>query len=198
MTMKRSKGNNNKKSIFLGLILLLLALGLFLFEDQDTPTVTTQPNFRSKETQDLVNRHLRETTQDIVLRQQKAAIDSKREILNSQKSGPQRKFDYNPQRLEITNYDENPTFNQELGRGVKGYDFPQDPSQIVQSKLFQDQTDEKYSEQYKKEYVRQFVENARNAGWDIKVDASYRVISAKPIQRAPAYNILQGTGEGSH
>ncbi len=197
MRMKKPKDNSNNKSIFLGLILLLLAFGLFLFEDQDSHKAAPLTNFRSKETQDLVNRHLRETSQEIALKQQKALLESQREILNSQKSGPQKKFDYNPQRLEISKYDENPTFNQELGRGVKSYDFPQDPSQIVQSKLFQDQAEEKYSEQYKKEYIRQFIENARHAGWDIKVDASYRVISAKPVERRPAYDVLQGQGEGS-
>lgn len=196
--MKKPTEKKNNNSIFLGLILLLLALGFFLFEDQEAQKPKSQANLRSKETQDLVNRHLRETSQDIVLREQKSAIAAQAEILNSQKSGPQKKFDYNPQRLEISQFDDRPAFNQELGRGVRSYEFPQDPSQIVQSKLFQDQAEEKYSEQYKKEYVRQFIENARNAGWDLKVDASYRVISAKPIERRPAYNVLQGQGEGSH
>ncbi len=198
MSMKKPNDKKNNNSVFLGLILLLLALGLFLFEDQEAQKPKAQTNFRSKETQDLVNRHLRETSQDIALTQQKAAIAAQKEILNLQKSAPQKKYDYNPQRLEISQYEEKPLFNQELGRGVKSYDFPQDPSQIVQSKLFQDQAEEKYSEQYKKEYVRQFIENARNAGWDLKVDASYRVISAKPIERRPAYDVLQGQSEGSH
>ena len=195
--MKKTDENKNRKSIFFGLILLLLALGLFLFEDQENKKQGFQQNFRSKETQELVNRHLRETSQDITLKQQKASIESQKEILKAQSSRPQKKFDYNPHQLEISEYQENPIFNQELGRGVKSYDFSQDPNQIVQSKLFQDQTLEKYTEQYKKEYTRQFIENARQAGWEIKVDASYRIISARPIQRSPAYQIIESTPSGS-
>ncbi len=181
----------------MGLILLLLAVGLFLLEDDGTPKSQTHQGLRSKETQELVNRHLRETSQEMILKQQKSAIEAQQEILNSQKSGPQQKFNYNPHQLEISEYQDNPTFNQEVGRGVKSFDYAKDPNEIVQGKLFQDQAEEKYSEQYKKEYARQFVENARTAGWEIKVDASYRVISAKRIQRAPSYQVFEGDTSGS-
>ena len=42
-----------------------------------------------------------------------------------------------------------------------------------------------HNEAYRKEYVRQFLDNARRAGWEIRLDDDYRVISAKRI-RTPA------------
>lgn len=194
--MKTTKENKKNKNILLGLILLLLAVGLFFMAENDVKK-SVDVGLQSKETQELVNRHLRETSQDMILKQQKSQLESQKEILNAEKNGPQQKYNYNPHKLEISQYEENPDFNKAVGRDSKVYSYAQDPNQVVQGKLFQDQAEEKYSEQYKKEYARQFIENARNAGWDIKVDASYRVISAKKLQRAPTYDVFQGEGSGS-
>ncbi len=196
MRMKRSDESKKGRSVLLGLILLLLAVGLFLMEDEEK-AIEQVKNLNSKEAQQLVNRHLRQTSQNMVLNQQKSAIETQKEMINAQKSKPQQKFDDRSQELEISQYQDNPMFNQSVGRGAKSYDPAQDPSQIVQGKLFQDQVEEKYSEQYKKEYTRQFIENAKSAGWEIKVDASYRVISTKKIQRAPTYEVFEGENGGS-
>ena len=195
--MKTIEKNKKNKSILFGLLLLLLAIGFFLIPDSDDKSVH-HLDLQSKETQDRINRHLRETSQDMVLKQQKSLLESQKELLRAQQDGPQQKYNYNPHKLEISHYDEHPDFNKAIGRESKSYDYAQDPNQIVQGKLFQDQADEKYSEQYKREYTRQFIENARNAGWDIKVDAYYQVISAKKIQRSPSYDVFQGEGSGSH
>ncbi len=194
--MKKSDESKKGRSVLLGLILLLLAVGLFLMEDEEK-AVQKENHLNSKEAQQLVNRHLRQTSQDMVLKQQKSAIETQKEMIKAQKSKPQKNFNDRPQELEISQYQDNPMFNQNIGRGVKSYDQAQDPSQVVQGKLFQDEMEEKYSEQYKKEYTRQFIENAKSAGWEIKVDASYRVISTKKIQRAPTYDVFEGENGGS-
>lgn len=194
--MKKSDESKKGRSVLLGLILLLLAVGLFLMEDEEK-AVQKENHLNSKEAQQLVNRHLRQTSQDMVLKQQKSAIETQKEMIKAQKSKPQQNFNDRPQELEISQYQDNPMFNQNIGRGVKSYDQAQDPSQVVQGKLFQDEMEEKYSEQYKKEYTRQFIENAKSAGWEIKVDASYRVISTKKIQRAPTYDVFEGENGGS-
>lgn len=194
--MKKTEENKKNKNVLWGLILLLLAIGLFFMAENDGNKVA-HVGLQSKETQDLVNHHLRETSQDMLLRQQKSQLEAQKEILNAEKQGPQQKYNYNPHKLEISQYEENPDFNKAVGRDSKAYDYAQEPNQIVQGKLFQDQAEEKYSEQYKKEYARQFIENARKAGWDIKIDASYRVISAKKLQRVPTYDVFQGEGSGS-
>src|SRR5690606_34236769 len=108
----------------------------------------------------------------------------------------QRPYKVEPNKLEIAEYQERHNFNENIGRGLKKNSLPADPHQLIQTDLFYDEVDQAQSEEYKKEYTRQFIENAKKDGWEIKVDANYKVISVRPLERKPSFYLIDGDGRG--
>jgi hypothetical protein len=200
--MKKAK-RENKKTLLIGLIFLLLALVAYFLQEQENERIGVSASrkvlLESKETQDRINYHLRETSREMTLKEQQSAIEEKRRLVELQNSKPQREMGYNPHQLEISEYQDRPMFNELVGRGKKESAFPSDPNELVQKELFHEQAEQQYSEAYKAEYTRQFIENARKEGWEIQVDSSYRVTkvrAVRPPDRNPSYKVFEGTSSG--
>lgn len=63
---------------------------------------------------------------------------------------------------------------------------------IVQAEMADQQDYQVLEEQYKKEQARQFIENARRNGYDVKLGPDYRVIEVRPIDGAPVNDESRG------
>jgi hypothetical protein len=172
------------EAALLGLLLLFAAGGVLFFEAFSKKPIEGQMEFtslQSKETQKKVNRHLQETSRQIYLREQKAYIESQKSMKQLEKAKAQSPYKADQTDLPMPHYEE-PT---------RRFSMPSDPNELIQEELFREQAERRYTEAYKKEYTRQFIENARADGWEIRVDSSYKIISVKPI-RTPAESVFGG------
>jgi ribosomal protein S7 len=68
----------------------------------------------------------------------------------------------------------------------------------IQGELQDQQIQTEAYQAYMSEYARQFIENARQKGWDIQLDDNYVVISVRPIKKRDAsMQLFNSSGEGS-
>lgn len=191
--MKHSKQKKDK-SYLLGLTLLLLS-GIFMFlyllpdeKPKLNKTVQNEKEFESK-----VNKHLFSTSQKMELQRKKMEIETadiaaKRPSQSQNEESPERGVDFtpDPRATALLNI---------LRREVNGSPGPEGSNDLIQTELFELEQLQHYSEEYKKEYARQFVENARQAGYNVKMNDQYKIISVTPI-RKPAQNIDLFQSEG--
>jgi hypothetical protein len=183
------KKKKEDKTYLLGLGLLLLSsFFIFLFFLPETEKIegngtgTTQ----SKEFESKVNKHLFKTSQSIEMSREKMKMEADR--LADRGIGPKALPKEDVHRLDFSADPRAEALLKELGRDVKESTGPTNADEAVQADLFESQQDQAYSEAYKKEYARQFVENARKAGYIIKLNDDYKVILVTPI-RKPAENM---------
>lgn len=196
--MASPKKNEKKdRSYLLGFIFLLLSaffVFLFLLPDGKKGEVANK-NPQSKQFEEKVNKYLFQTSQQMELNRQKAQIEAN--DLEAKGLGkPTVKDDVH--HLDLSTDPRAEALLRELGRDVKDNGAPMNADEQVQAELFQEQENQEYSEAYKKEYARQFVENARKAGYIIKLNDDYKVISISPIRKpADNLNIFQGQSSGA-
>lgn len=188
--------------MFLGLILIFLGFVTLLMQDFGVTGASGQIemgsiDLKSKDTQEKINRHLQETSRKMYLQEQRSQIESRKIQEEVRKMKAQEVYHVEPSTVDIPNANDRHYFNEQVGRGRKDFGSPQDPSQMIQEQLFREESERQFSEAYKKEYTRQFIENARAGGWEIKVDDSFRIISVKPIKRKPAENVFSDDGYNS-
>ena len=132
----------------------------------------------------LVNKHLFWTNQKIELEQKQRQLENQ---FNSPRVGealwprPTDKFasplgvDHSPDRNEDRAY-------QDLNRYPHELTF-NSPDSEIQGQITDEQAADSYQEEYKKEYARQFVENARQHGYQVKLSDEYVVVSVMPLRR---------------
>ncbi|MGZ3747916.1 MAG: hypothetical protein ACXWRE_11170 [Pseudobdellovibrionaceae bacterium] len=181
------------KSYLVALALLLLSgffLLLFIFHESGKEnghaTDSSTGPVDAKKFEDKVNNHLFKTSQSIENSRQKMQIEND-QLLNrgiSTKPSPQETL----HKLDFSMDPRAEALLKELGREAKEATGPASADEEVQTDLFESQNNQELSEAYKKEYARQFIENARKAGYIIKLNDDYKVISVRPI-RKPAENM---------
>lgn len=170
----------------IGLLFLLLAGGLLFFGgNKNTKNSDDQVSLKNPETLEKINRHMQDTNRQMYLQEQKAYIESKKSYNEFHKAPSQQPYQVDHSEVSIPQYEEGP----------QNFAMPKDPHDLIQEELFREQADRQYTEAYKKEYARQFVENAKAAGWLIKLDASYRIISVRPL-RKPAEKLFPDSSGG--
>lgn len=182
-------GNRKSKDLrwLFGLVFLF---GLFLIF-QETSSLNTQnssqPSKPSRFQQEdpkklnLVNRHLKETALTLEhkkLQQQQEAnrildrySNSYQQNTYEQNSGLSFETDTNMQRL-----------TDELNRSVELSDNELTPEQIIHNELLNRQLLDKENRAYTEAYMKQFVENARAGGWEIKLGPNLEVLSVKKLK----------------
>lgn len=95
---------------------------------------------------------------------------------------------YRPEGFDLSSESSARDLAKDLNRdNVQNSALPETPDQLIQSEIFNQQQLADYSAAYKEEYARQFVENARRAGWEVVLDEDFRVISTRRI-RNPAHS----------
>jgi hypothetical protein len=192
--VKNKKQSKKSNSILLGLLLLIAAFGLFYLNEQDEKGVIdlSSNGPKTREALERVNRHLQETNRKVFMQERQGYIEQKKTEERLKDIKPQEEFKVDRTDVAIPEYDRYSTYMNDIGQAPKEYTLPSDPKALIQEQLFQEQAQRRYTEEFKKEYARQFIENARAEGWDIKLDSSFRVISVKKIERRPSYNVFDG------
>ena len=183
------KQEKKDKSYLFGLALLLLSgFFVFLFLLPESPQVANSGNrvTQSKEFESKVNNHLFKTSQSIEISREKMKMEA--DQLAARGINPKSAVKEDFQGLDFSTDPRAEALLKELGRDVKESSGPTNADEAVQADLFESEQYQQYSEAYKKEYARQFIENARKAGYLIKLNDEYKVISVKAI-RKPAQNM---------
>jgi len=193
------KQKKKDKSYLLALVLLLLSgffILLFILPD-GKKSESLKPNAaHSKEYEERVNKHLFKTAQDIELSHEKMQIEMN--DLANKGIGPQALPKEDVHKLDFSADPRAEALMRELGRGSRESTGPSNADEQVQADLFQEEQSREYSEAYKKEYARQFVENARKAGYLIKLSDDYKVISVRPIRKpAENYELFKADSHGA-
>jgi hypothetical protein len=185
MAIRKKKDRHH----LLGLVLLLLSIFfmiLFLLPETKKGDGKASQAAKSNEFESRVNKHLFKTSQSMEMSRERMQLEADK-LANLgivPKAPPEKEvqgpdFSMDPRAESLL---------KELGRDAKESTGPTNADETVQADLFESQQYQEYSEAYKKEYARQFVENARKAGYIIKLNDDYKVISVRPI-RKPAENL---------
>lgn len=166
-------------------ILLLLGASAFAFLALQSPTgsadfASKSVKAASQQANELSNSHLFLTSKRIELEQERRRLDNLQKAANSASEivdGNQYHENYGVKedggRYETSAYDDLRRYEPEVQATSPSYE--------VQSSLFEKQKLAEYSEEYKLEYARQFVANARAAGYDVRLNSDFVVVSVSPI-----------------
>jgi hypothetical protein len=173
-----------KRSSSLILLLLLSSVILAFLGIFDFP-VTRFLNSGARnqgKTDEIVNRHLKQTYYQM-------ERDKVRVMIENSAVNPQVGKSILPPTKDV-GVDMEPDRNEEvIARDLdrsKGSESNYKIDHQIQGQL-QDQENEKMArESYQSEYAKQFVENARQKGWDVQLDENYVVISVRPIKKRDA------------
>jgi hypothetical protein len=192
-----AKQEKKDKTKFLGLLLLLLA-GFFVFlfllpegkKSNDRQSRVTQ----AKEFEEKVNKHLFHTSQDMQMSREKMQIEADKIERQGVGAGKPKEENH---KLDFSADPRAEALIRELGRDAKETAAPTNADEQVQTELFEAEQAQEYSEAYKREYARQFVENARKAGYLIKLNDDYKVISVKPLRKpADSFELFNKNHDG--
>lgn len=153
---------------------------------------------KSQKYEQSVNRHLMLTNERMELEKQRMALENAKLLNNSLKGARPQNGYANDDRLDLSTDTRPAEVANELGRGQKQEDIVS-PHDIVQKELFNEEQAQEYSQAYREEYARQFIENARRGGYNVKLSEDLsRVISVTPIRNPSAdFEIFGGSIKGS-
>lgn len=189
-----------EKSMLLALVLFLAAGGLiFAYLGGDTKKKSGAPSTvaKTKKFEQSVNRHLMLTNERMELEKQRMALENAK-ILNNPISAtrPQKAYT-NDDRLDLSSDTRAADVAKDLGRGPRQEEIIS-PHDVVQKEIFNEELARQQSQAYREEYARQFVENARRGGYNVKLSEDLsRVISVTPIRNPSAdFQVFDGTGSG--
>lgn len=191
--MKQEKKQD--KSYLLALALLLLSgffVFLFFLPEKD-PKPDGKSITQSKKFEETVNRHLFKTSQTMQISRDKMQLEANQLVHRG--IGPKNPEKTDVHELDLSTDPRAEALLKALGRNAPTTYGPVPPDQQIQTELFEAQQLEAYSEEYKKEYARQFVENARRAGYLIQLTSDYKVRSVQKL-RQPAENFQMFNSDG--
>lgn len=141
---------------------------------------------RDEKTKVSVNEHLRKTAEQIEMQRRQMGIRNWQLANEYGQTVAERAYTPPKEGAELMEDGSAQNVANDLGKGeTRPSGIPNNPADLVQYQLFAAQSAQEYSDSYRKEYARQFIENARRGGWEVRLDENYKVISVKPV-RTPA------------
>ena len=139
---------------------------------------------RDEKVQASANEHLRRTAEKMEMERRQQALRSWQLVNEYGKTVGERAFTPPREGAELQEGDSAHSVARDLGRVRDQLDMETvSASELIHHQLFEAQNAEMQDKAYREEYARQFIENARRGGWEIKLDANYKVISVKKIER---------------
>ena len=182
----RTKGKTDYSWVFI--LLFIFGAGILLIYDDSTQDQSSKKQIKApdivideKEKINRVNQHLKETAinleSDRIRRAQEAQSELKKleegtsEIIEAPEPGLTFESDQSMSQL-----------SEQLNRSQQLSDEQLTPEQIVQNRLLEIQMQKNADQAYREEYARQFIENARAGGWDIKLGPNFEVLSVRKIR----------------
>lgn len=179
-------GNEIKQKIQYYILIFIVLVLLYLIYQRENTDFSEPSQGKSKEhtqgslvsdkkKKDRANEHLFLTNEKIRIENEKNRIDS----LRIQEQGR----DAIAQPADLSHEDD--FFESKPSQGTSSANeiIQLSPDEIVQQQLFNNQIQKYKDEKYKAEYAKQFIENARKGGFEIKLNSDYEVISVKPIRK---------------
>lgn len=133
--------------------------------------------------QATVNKHLERTAEELEMQRRRAQIENARLALDYQNSAPGQAYKNPREGIDLERDLREERVAEDLGRGESSPDGPNNPMDLIHQQIFVDQKNHEADEAYKREYARQFIENARRGGYEVRLSEDYRVLSVKPIRR---------------
>lgn len=188
--MEKNKQGKSQQNIF-ALLLIALAVGLFLMANDESKSLDSSANQLpkipvNKEYTERARGHLLMTADEVKLRELKHSNDVLEKAPSLSQTAEQRA--YHGEGFDLSSESTARDLAKDLNRdNVQNAAVPETPDQLIQSEIFNQQQLADYSAAYKEEYARQFIENARRAGWEVVLDEDFRVISTRRI-RNPAHS----------
>jgi len=179
--MKKPQDKKDKSYLIPILLLLLSGVCIFLFMLPEHKPSSNIPDAKTKEFEAKVNRHLFKTSQNIEINREKMKAETFELVDKGVRPLPQPPEE--PTGVDLSVDPRTEALIHDLGRNVQEPNNPRNPHELIQTELFQQEQLQNYSEEYKREYARQFVENAKKAGYRLILNDQYKVISVTPIRK---------------
>ena len=185
-------------SMLLAILLLLGAGGLIVFSLMpDSKSSQSSTVIYSKKYEDKVNRYLMLTNQKMELQKQRMMVENNALAPDYEDTKGSRPYQNSNSGVDLSGDSHASDVARELGRDDREANIPQTPHEMIQTEIFNARQQQEYSQAYKQEYARQFVENAANHGWDVKLSDDFKVLSVKPIRKPTNQMQLFNSGGGS-
>lgn len=139
---------------------------------------------RDERVQASANEHLRRTAEKMEMERRQQALRSWQLVNEYGKTVGERAYAPPREGAELQEGNSAESVARDLGRVRDQLDLENaSASELIHHQLFEAQNAEMQDKAFRDEYARQFIENARRGGWEIKLDANYKVISVKKIDR---------------
>lgn len=186
--IRRKTSQEDSKSFFLLLVLLLGAGGFYLLgiqEEKPMRSVKREVSAYSQEANQRVNEHLAWTNKKIELQARKRAIENYSTPQVGDSIISKEIKDYGVDHSADTN--ETNAYN-DLNRDRHELRAT-DPDRVIRNQIYDQDSAIAYEQAYREEYARQFVENARMKGYEVKLSSDFVVLSVKKI-RNPSNAII--------
>lgn len=161
-------------------------------------------SLKDPEVQNRINQHLSKTSEAIEMRKTGMVIQNTKSALEYSKSRPGVAVSAPSEGSDLREDFRADMVAEDLGRTSPQDNLGQHSSatDAIQSQVFEQEIQQMEDAAYKAEYARQFVENAKKAGWDVLLDENYQVISVKkgrnPSQTGSGFRLFDGRGSGSN
>ncbi|MBX3034952.1 MAG: hypothetical protein KF865_13615 [Bdellovibrionaceae bacterium] len=164
---------------------LVIAAGFLLYlglgGGDSSPKISAE---KKEQVRHSANEHLRKTAEQIEMQKRQMAIRSWQLANDFNRTVPERAYTPPKEGAELVEEGIANDVARDLGRdngGAKA--LPANPADLIHHQLFEEQNSRQQSAAYRKEYARQFVENARRGGWEIRLDDDYKVISVRRLRQ---------------
>lgn len=169
-------------------VFLVLAAGFILYLGlSDSEESGSQKHLRKNEkAQAYANEHLRRTAEQIEITQRRQALRSWKQVDDFKKSVGETAYEAPTEGADLQEAGHEEGVAKDLGvaRGDSTNGGP-NASDLIHQQMFEAQIAQAQDQSYREAYARQFIENARRGGWDVRLDDNFRVISVKKI-RSPS------------
>jgi hypothetical protein len=189
--------SEKEKSMLLALLLFLGAGGLvFAYLDSDGKRSGAAALTKTKQYEAVVNKHLMMTNERIELEKRRMDAENTKLLNEASTKRDQQKAYSNDERLDLSMENRGAEVAKEIGRGPKEITV-ESPHEVVQQELYNEQLANQSSQAYREQYARQFIENARRGGYEVKLSADFsKVLSVKPIRNPSNDFEVFGTSSG--
>lgn len=173
-------------------VLLIAFAGLLLYfglsgSSSEPQTVQHDPKLQTK-----VNEHLRQTAEKMEMAKRQQALRSQQLVKEFNASVAETAYTAPSEGVDLQETDHSHEVAKDLGKTEESLRLGgSNASDLIHQQMFESQMAQQQDEAYRKEYARQFIENARRGGWDVKLDENYRVKSVKKIRHANQFDLFQ-------
>lgn len=181
--MKKPQKKKDRAYLVPIVLLLLSGICIVLFMTPESKNEAKLSPAKTKEFEATVNRHLFKTSQKIEMNRQKMKVETFDMVDKGVRPLPHSPEE--PADVDLSVDPRTESLVHDLRRNVQEHSDPKNSNELIQTELFQQEQLQNYSEEYKRQYARQFIENAKNAGYRVIVNDQFKVISVSPI-RNPA------------